>query len=149
MHLSISICHQQDRERLRWYFEDYLQYPQDPAPTIARQVEGLLTQIGIDLFGKIFKSNSDAHKIWSYVLPILNDTRVEIVTNVQEATSIPWELICNPDTLQPLHSVQSPSCEPIARQLCLPKNQRQAMALYAYCWPYVGPAETRTCRSGR
>jgi len=93
---------QQDQERLRWYFEDYLQYPQDPAPTIAREVEGLLTQIGIDLFDKIFKSNFDAHKIWSYVLPILNETRVEIVTDVQEATTIPWELICNPDTLQPL-----------------------------------------------
>lgn len=92
----------QDQERLRWYFEDYLQYPQDPAPSIAGQVEGQLTKIGIELFDKIFKSNSDAHKIWSYALPKLNDTRVEIVTDVQEATTIPWELICNPDTLQPL-----------------------------------------------
>ena len=92
----------QDRERLRWYFEDYLQYPQDPAPTIARQVEGLLTQIGIDLFNKIFKSNFDAFRIWSYALPQLNDTRIEIVTDVQGAATIPWELICNPDTLQPL-----------------------------------------------
>lgn len=92
----------QDQERLRWYFEDYLQYPQDPAPSIAGQVEGQLTKIGIELFDKIFKSNLDAHKIWSYALPQLNDTRIEIVTDVQEATTIPWELICNPDTLQPL-----------------------------------------------
>jgi tetratricopeptide (TPR) repeat protein len=93
---------QQDQERLRWYFEDYLLYPQDPAPTIACQVEGLLTQIGTELFDKIFKSNSDAHKIWSYVHLILKEIRVEIVTDIQETTSIPWELICNPDTLQPL-----------------------------------------------
>ncbi|MHB8117270.1 MAG: CHAT domain-containing protein [Methanothrix sp.] len=92
----------QDQERLRWYFEDYLQYPQDPAPSIAAQIEGQLTKIGIELFDKIFKTNFDAHKIWSYALPQLNDTRIEIVTDVQEATTIPWELICNPDTLQPL-----------------------------------------------
>jgi hypothetical protein len=92
----------QDQERLRWYFEDYLQYPQDPAPSIARQVEQSLTEIGIELFDKIFKSNFDAHKIWSYALPQLNDTRIEIVTDVQEATTVPWELMCNPDTLQPL-----------------------------------------------
>lgn len=58
-------------------------------------------QTGIELFNKIFKSNFEAHKIWSYALPQLNDTRIEIVTDVQEA-SMPWELICNPDTLQPL-----------------------------------------------
>lgn len=92
----------QDQERLRWYFEDYLQYPQDPAPSIARKVEQSLTEIGIELFDKIFKSNFDAHKIWSYALPQLNDTRIEIVTDVQEATTVPWELMCNPDTLQPL-----------------------------------------------
>ncbi|MCX6674731.1 MAG: CHAT domain-containing protein [Methanothrix sp.] len=94
----------QDQERLRWYFEDYLQYPQDPAPSIAGKIEGQLTKIGIELFEKIFKSKSnfDAHKIWSYALPQLNNTRIEIVTEVQEATTIPWELICNPDTLQPL-----------------------------------------------
>lgn len=93
---------QQDQQRLRWYFEDYLQYQQEPAPTIAQQVEDLLTQIGIELFDKIFKSNFDAHSIWARALPVLNETRVEIVTDVQEATTIPWELICNPDTLLPL-----------------------------------------------
>jgi hypothetical protein len=92
----------QDQERLRWYFEDYLQYQQEPAPTIALKVKDLLTQIGIHLFDKIFKSNFDAHRIWSRALPVLNETRVEIVTDIQEATTIPWELICNPDTLQPL-----------------------------------------------
>jgi len=92
----------QDQERLRWYFEDYLQYPQDPASNIAGQIEGQLTKIGIELFDKIFKTNFDAFKIWSYAIPQLNNTRIEIVNDVQEATTIPWELICNPDTLQPL-----------------------------------------------
>jgi hypothetical protein len=98
---EFNLSHQ-DQERLRWYFEDYLQYPQDPAPNIAGQIEGQLTKIGIKLFDEIFKSNFDAFRIWSYALPQLNDTRIEIVTNVQEAPTIPWELICNPDTLQPL-----------------------------------------------
>jgi hypothetical protein len=60
----------QDQECLRWYFEDYLQYQQEPAPTIALKVEDLLTKIGIELFDKIFKSNSDAYSIWSRAPPI-------------------------------------------------------------------------------
>lgn len=92
----------QDQERLRWYFEDYLQYPQDPAPIIAIQIEEFLAKIGVELFDKIFKSNFDAHKIWSYAIPKLNDTRIEIATDILEANAIPWELICDPDTLQPL-----------------------------------------------
>ena len=30
----------QDEEDLRWYLEDFLQYPQDPAPTIAARGAG-------------------------------------------------------------------------------------------------------------
>jgi hypothetical protein len=30
----------QDEEDLRWYLEDFLQYPQEPAPTIALRIEG-------------------------------------------------------------------------------------------------------------
>jgi hypothetical protein len=109
----------QDQERLRWYFEDYLLYQQEPAPTIALKVEDLLTQIGIQLFDKIFKSNFDAHSIWSRALPVLNETRVEIVTDVQEATTIPWELICSPDTLQPL-AISASSFMRTYRQAAVP-----------------------------
>jgi hypothetical protein len=35
----------QDQEDLRWYLEDFLQYPLDPAPTIAARVEGRIAEI--------------------------------------------------------------------------------------------------------
>ena len=35
----------QDQEDLRWYLEDYLQYPHDPAPTIAARVEKRIADI--------------------------------------------------------------------------------------------------------
>jgi hypothetical protein len=42
-------------ERLRWYLEDYLEYPIDPAPKIAAQVEQRLVELGRDLFGQVFQ----------------------------------------------------------------------------------------------
>ncbi|OPY48252.1 MAG: CHAT domain protein [Methanosaeta sp. PtaU1.Bin028] len=97
----------QDQERLRWYFEDYLQYPQEPAPSIAQQAESQMAEIGLDLFAKIFRGNDQASDIWAEAKRNLNDTRIEIVTQVQEATAIPWELICDPGTAQPLAMVAS------------------------------------------
>ena len=40
---------QEDRADLRWYLEDYLQYPLDPAQKIAERIE----TIGQKSFGKI------------------------------------------------------------------------------------------------
>jgi len=91
-----------DQERIRWYFEDYLQYPEDPSSVIARQVEKFITEMGKDLFNKIFMATDDARNLWIKARPYLNDTHIEIVTHIQEATSIPWELICDPIADKPL-----------------------------------------------
>jgi hypothetical protein len=37
-----------DQERLRWYFEDYPQYPLDPAPEIAARIEQQLPRRKLD-----------------------------------------------------------------------------------------------------
>ena len=44
----------QDQEDLRWYLEDYLQYPHDPAPEIAARIEQRMTDVGSTLFEKVF-----------------------------------------------------------------------------------------------
>ena len=128
-----------DQERLRWYFEDYLQYPQDPAPIIAGQIEEFLAKIGVQLFDKIFKSNFDAHKIWSYAIPQLNDTRIEIVTDILEANAIPWELICDPDTLHPLALSAASFMRTYSQAAIPPKIKRTAKGpiriLLAICRP--------------
>ena len=82
-----------EHEQIRWYLEDYLQFPQDPAPTIAGRIEKRMQEIGTDLFKTIFQSSDDARDLWATLRNDLNDTRVEIVTSVEDAATIPWELI--------------------------------------------------------
>ncbi len=83
----------QDHEDLRWYLEDYLQYPLDPAPTIAARIEQRMHDIGTDLFKAVFQSSDDSRDLWATLRGQLNDARVEINTEVREATAIPWELL--------------------------------------------------------
>ncbi len=92
----------QDQERLRWYLEDFLQFPFDPAPETAARVEERMVEIGTQLFRAVFHADDDARDLWATLRTRLNDTRVEIVTGVQEATAIPWELIRDPKTDAPL-----------------------------------------------
>src|SRR5260370_39299592 len=67
----------QDQEDLRWYLEDYLQYPQDPAPAIAARVERRMAELGTRLFQELFQSSDDARDLWATLRARLNDTRVE------------------------------------------------------------------------
>ena len=90
----------QDSEDIRWYLEDFLQYPHDPAPTIAARIEGRMAEIGTELFEALFRD--DARDLWATLRTHLNETRVEIVTTVAEATTIPWELVRDPKTDTPL-----------------------------------------------
>ena len=83
----------QEQESLRWYLEDYLQYPSDPAPQIAARIERRMAEIGTDLFKAVFQTNDDASDLWATLRPQLNDTRVEVVTDVRGAAAIPWELV--------------------------------------------------------
>ncbi len=92
----------QDEEDLRWYLEDYLQYPQEPAPAIARRIEGRLAEVGTELFRAVFQASDDARDLWAGMRNRLSETRVEIVTGVAEASAIPWELLRDPRTDNPL-----------------------------------------------
>lgn len=92
----------QDQEDLRWYLEDYLQYPLDPNATIAKRIELRMAEIGKDLFKAVFQQDDDARDLWATLRSQLNETRVEIATGVQEAAAIPWELLRDPKTDTPL-----------------------------------------------
>jgi tetratricopeptide (TPR) repeat protein len=92
----------QDREDMRWYLEDYLQYPLDPAPAIAARIESRMADMGTDLFRAVFESSETARRLWARLQPSLADTRIEIITEIREATAIPWELLRDPLTCTPL-----------------------------------------------
>jgi tetratricopeptide (TPR) repeat protein len=86
-----------DREDVRWYLEDYLQYPVDPAPEIAGRVEGRLAELGAGLFREVFEGDRDAIRLWDAVAGDLAGTRVEVDGGV-EAGAVPWELLRDPVT---------------------------------------------------
>jgi hypothetical protein len=92
----------QDREDLRWYLEDYLQNPSDPAPKIAVRVEQRMVEIGTTLFRDVFESSETARRLWARMQDRLNDARIEVITEIREATAIPWELLRDPLTGEPL-----------------------------------------------
>jgi hypothetical protein len=87
-----------DGERIRWYLEDYLQFDEDPAPQIARDVEAFMAACGHGLFRSLFEGAHQGVQLWAMIEPHLAATRVEITTGISEASAIPWELIRNPHT---------------------------------------------------
>jgi len=88
----------QDREDLRWYLEDYRQYPVDPAPLIAGRVETRLAALGAQLFTGVFGSNPDARRLWDAVAELLPETRVEVAAGEAGDAAVPWELLRDPAT---------------------------------------------------
>jgi tetratricopeptide (TPR) repeat protein len=88
----------QDEEGLRWYLEDFLQYPEPPAPAIARRIEGRIAEVGEELFKALFQANEDTRDVWRRIRERLPETRIEIITGVTEAATIPWELLREPKT---------------------------------------------------
>jgi tetratricopeptide (TPR) repeat protein len=88
----------QDRRDLRWYFEDYLQVPFAPEQQIAARIEARLAAIGVELFRAVFQADDDARDLWATLRERLAGARVEVVSGVHEAASIPWELLRDPKT---------------------------------------------------
>ncbi len=91
-----------DYADIRWYLEEFLKYPIEPEPERARQIEARMRIIGIDLFNKIFGS-IDAMQLWGRLKTTgLSNIRIEVITSLRDAIAIPWELLCAPDTNEPL-----------------------------------------------
>ena len=84
-----------DRERIRWYLEDYAEFPADPAPVIARAAEELLARSGADLFGRVF-SGPDAAGIWERARDRLGEVRVEVDADPGAGAGLAWELLRDP-----------------------------------------------------
>jgi tetratricopeptide (TPR) repeat protein len=88
----------QDRENIRWYLEDYPEYPVQRAPQIAQQVEDRLAALGQELFTAVFGTSRDAMRLWDAVAGSLASTRVEVEAGPDGASAVPWELLRDPAT---------------------------------------------------
>ena len=84
-----------DAEKIRWYLEDYPEFPADPAPALARSAEARLAQAGADLFTQVF-SDPDAAVIWERVRSRLSKVRVAVVADQGARPGIAWELLRDP-----------------------------------------------------
>ncbi len=87
-----------DQELVRWYWEDFLEYPDRVAQRKAARVERRMQEIGVELFQQVF-SPSAAKLLWTDIQPRLAETRVEVVSSQLAPFSLlPWELMRDPKT---------------------------------------------------
>ena len=87
-----------DQERLRWYWEDFLDYPIEPATDEVPEAERRIEEIGTELFQGVFR-DSAASQLWRQIQPRLASTRIEIsAPSPQGSPQIPWELMRDPAT---------------------------------------------------
>jgi tetratricopeptide (TPR) repeat protein len=86
-----------EAERVRWYLEDYPEFPADPAPALAAEAEAELARAGTGLFRYVF-ARQDAAIIWGLAQARLSEVRVEVDTDPAEAPGLPWELLRDPGT---------------------------------------------------
>ncbi len=81
-------------EDVRWYLEEYLQDPADPAPARAVRVEQRIQDVGTELFEAVFLSSADCRMLWDSVSDSLSSTRIEITT--PGTVELPWEMLFDP-----------------------------------------------------
>jgi tetratricopeptide (TPR) repeat protein len=87
----------QDAEKVRWYLEDYAEFPTDPAPVLAAGAERVLAETGTGLFSRVF-AGMDGAGIWAQARARLADVRVEVDSDPADAPGLPWELLRDPGT---------------------------------------------------
>jgi tetratricopeptide (TPR) repeat protein len=127
-----------ERERVRWYLEDYLEHPYDPAPQIAARAEATMVDVGARLFSAVFRAKEDTRDLWSQVRHSLDELRLEIASDVAGEGELPWELLHDPHTqtylpLQAATFVRTHSSP--ARTPELPTGGDQIRILLAICRP--------------
>ena len=86
-----------DGERVRWYLEDYAEFPADPAPALAREAEARLAEPGTALFRRVFAANRDAARDLGAGAGPLREVRVEVDADPGDGPGLAWELLRDPE----------------------------------------------------
>ncbi|MCB1020752.1 MAG: AAA family ATPase, partial [Acidobacteria bacterium] len=87
-----------DREKLRWYWEEYLDNPTGASEQSAHQVRQRLISLGEELFEAALGGDR-AQRLWTQIAASLEEIRIEIVSPpVDEQPPLPWELLRDPAT---------------------------------------------------
>jgi hypothetical protein len=91
---SFSMTPRED-EDLRWYYEEYLLYQEDPTSMIASRIERWMADTGTQLFRDVFAQEA-TRDLWAALAQQLGETRIEIHSDMTSASSVPWELLRDP-----------------------------------------------------
>ena len=121
-----------DSEDVRWYLEEYLQEPADPAPARAVRVEQRIQDVGTALFEAVFLSSADCRKLWDGVSHSLDSTRIEIAT--PGTRELPWEMLFDPHQSSFVASLAATFVRSPARPARAPARSDTQESLTATFW---------------
>lgn len=91
----------EEQESVRWYLEEYRNFPFEPASTIARQTASRLREAGEALFADLFGQTPESEAVWALMDGQIEFVRIEVEDDVSQF-SVPWELLWSPLDIVPL-----------------------------------------------
>ncbi len=83
--------------RLRFYMEEFLKYPDDPARENAKALEADMARWGEEMLRQVFLSDRRAQRHYEKAAKNLSDLRIEIQAEHSQAWAIPWEVLRDPE----------------------------------------------------
>src|SRR5437763_7722802 len=84
---------QQERANLRWYLEEYSDWPYEQFLERAKQIEGLLPEIGKRLYDNVFGSLKADRILQAWRLEKSEPRQSSIISAMSRVLSLPWELL--------------------------------------------------------
>lgn len=89
---------EENAAELRWYLEDYLQFPYGIFPDNAVKIEQKLQQWGQQLFELVFRSTEKGREFFQEATREgLDNCELGIISDNAEVLNLPWELLYSPD----------------------------------------------------
>src|SRR6266700_6772177 len=82
-----------ERANLRWYLEEYSNWPYEQFLERAKQIEALLPELGNRLYKTVFGSFGAMGILQPWRLQLVEQRQISIISDISRALSLPWELL--------------------------------------------------------
>ena len=82
-----------ERDDLRWYLEEYWQWPYEQFIARAHKVERLLDDLGARLYNAVFGSIGARELLQAWRQAEEQQRQISIISSIPAALSLPWELL--------------------------------------------------------
>jgi CHAT domain-containing protein len=91
--LLTDLLTEEERSRLRWYLEEYLEWPYEVFEQRAKQVEALLPELGKRLYEAVFGDPPARDIIQQWWQQQAQQRQITIISDIASVLSLPWELL--------------------------------------------------------